>query len=351
VGHGAGSAAHLGLDSYHGVSPPVSVVILTQNESANIAECLRSCAWSDDVHVVDSGSTDHTVSIARSMGAHVHHNPFRSFGQQRNWAIDHVPFKHLWQFHLDADERFTADLVFEMLHEIGIQGVASDKAGYRVCNRLMFLDHWLRRSANFPAYQVRLIHAKRCRFIDCGHGQREQTTGSIGTMASPYLHFPFNSGLMQWLARHDLYSDREADHALAGASESHVGRNLFSRDVLLRRRALKQLSFRLPARSFCRFVYQYLLMGGFREGRAGYTYCQMLVMYEGWIEQKMRRRDGELSRQIKRLITEYRRAGAQREFDLDHIRATIFEFRHKLRQSLRHERETESANITGGVLR
>src|SRR5438045_7644234 len=86
---------------------PVSVIILAQDEERNIGDCLRSCAWCDDVHVLDSGSRDRTVEIARSMGATVHTNLFQSFGQQRNWAIDNIRAKHPWHFHLDADERFT----------------------------------------------------------------------------------------------------------------------------------------------------------------------------------------------------------------------------------------------------
>src|SRR5438045_4083417 len=86
---------------------PVSVVTLTLDEERNIADCLRSCAWCDDVHVLDSGSSDRTCAIADAMGATVHRNPFRSFGHQRNWAIDNIATKHNWQFHLDADERFT----------------------------------------------------------------------------------------------------------------------------------------------------------------------------------------------------------------------------------------------------
>ncbi len=102
-------------------SPPrptranVSVVVLTFNEALNIADCLRSCDFSDDVHVLDSGSTDETVDIARGMGATLHTNPFKSFAQQRNWAIDHIDHRHDWVFHLDADERLTPALVEEML--------------------------------------------------------------------------------------------------------------------------------------------------------------------------------------------------------------------------------------------
>ncbi|MEC9372404.1 MAG: glycosyltransferase, partial [Planctomycetota bacterium] len=66
--------------------PPVSVVILTLNEEDNIGDCIDSCAWCDDVHVLDSGSTDRTCDYAEALGAGVHHHPFTGFGAQRNWA-------------------------------------------------------------------------------------------------------------------------------------------------------------------------------------------------------------------------------------------------------------------------
>ena len=92
--------AHLGREqSYKGPAPPVSIVILVHNEKINIADCLRSCAWSEDVHVLDCGSSDGTCAIARELGAKVYYNPFSSFCQQRNWAIDHIPCKYPWHFH------------------------------------------------------------------------------------------------------------------------------------------------------------------------------------------------------------------------------------------------------------
>src|SRR5687767_15041601 len=94
--------------------PPVSVIILTLNEEANIRDCLASCAWCDDVSVLDSGSTDRTRDVAKELGAAVYSNRFESFGRQRNWAIDNIPAKHDWIFHLDADERFTPRLEDEI---------------------------------------------------------------------------------------------------------------------------------------------------------------------------------------------------------------------------------------------
>ena len=82
----------------------ISVIILTRNEENDLPRCLNSLRWCDDVHVVDSGSSDATLSIARKFGAHIYEHPFASFGGQRNWSLDHCDIKHPWILFLDADE-------------------------------------------------------------------------------------------------------------------------------------------------------------------------------------------------------------------------------------------------------
>src|SRR5262245_28981375 len=191
-------------------TPPVSVVILTFNEEANIAECLASCGWCDDIHVVDSGSTDRTCEIARQLGAQVHTHtlqpldasdqPARNwFATQRNWTIDNITHKHQWVFHLDADERFTPELVAEMDK---ILAKAPSEAGFYVPNKLMLMGRWLKRASGYPIYQMRLFHLQRMRFREFGHGQREDCEGEIGWLKSPYLHFNFSKGLYDWLEKH-----------------------------------------------------------------------------------------------------------------------------------------------------
>jgi glycosyltransferase involved in cell wall biosynthesis len=71
--------------------PPVSVVVLTSNEEANIAACLQSVRWADEVFVVDCFSTDRTVEIANSLGAKTHSHPFEGYAKQRNWALQNIP--------------------------------------------------------------------------------------------------------------------------------------------------------------------------------------------------------------------------------------------------------------------
>lgn len=268
-------------------SPPVSIVVLTYNEEVNIAECLASVSWCDDVHVLDSGSQDRTAEIARSMGAKVWVNPFKSFGDQRNWAIDQIPCKHKWHFHLDADERFTDKLAGEIADTIGPDGTRSTCAAYLCPSKMIFLGKWLKYSGSYPAYQVRLFHRDRCRFMDYGHGQREATDGEVGRLIEPYIHYNFSKGLHEWLTKHNGYSSREAGQA-AEVRRGHKPPiyKIRQMEPVQRRRAMKSYSYFLPMRSLWRFVYIYFGKLGFLDGMAGLRYAMLLSMYEYWIEFK-----------------------------------------------------------------
>jgi glycosyltransferase involved in cell wall biosynthesis len=267
-------------------APPATLVVLTLNEEDNLADCLASAAGFDDVHVLDCGSTDRTAEVARACGAALHVHPFEGFGRQRNWAIDNVPARYDWQLHLDADERLTPELVAEMASVL-----KSDPAvgGYLLPSKLMFAGRWLRRAGQYPAYQVRLFHRGRLRFVDHGHGQRELTDYQLGRLREPYLHCAFSKGLDHWFAKHAVYARREAELALGtGADNEGQGGSLFSRDATRRRRALKRLTARLPGRYFLRLAYLLLVRRAFLDGAAGVTYAHMLATYEAMVEVHLR---------------------------------------------------------------
>ncbi|MBX3358605.1 MAG: glycosyltransferase family 2 protein [Phycisphaeraceae bacterium] len=271
-------------DSWTGPRPTVSVVILTLNEEINIADCLASCAWSDDVHVLDSGSTDRTAEIARSRGVPVSVHAFESFGAQRNWAIDHIPLRHDWVFHLDADERFTAPLVEEMQRVVAAGPV---HAGYYVANQMIFMGEWIRRAQGYPNYQMRLFHKARVRFEDHGHGQRETPGASIGTLGAPYLHHNFSKGLDDWFARHNRYSTLEALEILRREGEPLGLSGLLSRDRTARRRVLKRLAAGVPCRPTLRRLHMLLVQGAILDGRAGRAYASLIGTYERMIAAKV----------------------------------------------------------------
>ncbi len=268
-----------------GPTAPVSVVILAVNEEINIADCLASCRWCDDVHVVDSCSEDRTVEIARAMGAQVHEHPFESFGKQRNWAIDNVPVRHDWIFHLDADERFTENLVRAMRERLAAD---PQEAGFHVPQKLMLMDRWLRRAGGYPTYQMRLFHKERMRFCDYGHGQRELTDGRVGVLDEPYLHYSFSKGLYDWLEKHNRYSSLEALRVIGDTNQEWSPGDLFSRHRVRRWRAWKVFSYHLPFRASLRWFVILFVMGGIFEGRAGWFYAGLIAMYEQMITQKLR---------------------------------------------------------------
>lgn len=288
---------------YPAAVTPVSVIILTFNEETNIAACIESCQWwCDDIHVLDSGSTDRTAQIARGLGASVYVNRFASFGQQRNWAIDNIPCKHRWHFHLDADERFTPDLVREMREKLGEDGSRSQSAAYLVPNKIIFLGRWIKYSGSYPAYQVRLFRPAVCRFMDFGHGQREMTEGRVTTLNEPYIHLSFSKGLVEWFTKHNQYSNREALEGVAVRGQTRAPlRSLLSKDKIMRRRAFKNFSFFLRGRAVWRFLYSYFLRLGFLDGPVGFHYCAMISMYEYWIEIKIREVESDWCNETTRL--------------------------------------------------
>lgn len=259
----------------------VSVLLLTYNEAINMPACLDALRWCDDVVVVDSGSTDGTVEMARSRGARVLQRPFDCFADQRNYGLDEGGLAHDWVLHLDADEIVTP--AFREALEALCDDTAID--GYLVPSKTMFFGRWLRHAGMWPAYQVRLGHAKRLRFVQVGHGQREDTSPErVAPFTEPLEHNSFSHGLKAWLDKHVRYARDEA--ALLGnqISSACMG-DLWTGDPTSRRRAAKALSGRLPLflRPMARFFYVYVWRRGFLDGGAGFVYAFMLSVYEAMI--------------------------------------------------------------------
>ncbi len=261
----------------------ISVVVLTLNEAANLPRCLASVAWSDDVVVMDSGSTDGTTDVAQTHGARVMTRQFDSFAGQRNHAMEHAGFRHPWVLQLDADEVVTDALRDELLAIAA--ATSAPFPVYRVPSRIIFMGRWLKHAGMYPAYQVRFGRADALRFVDHGHGQREvQPPEQVGTLAHPLDHHNFSKGVNDWFARHLRYAEREALQMLTERAMPLRPFELFSGDATARRRALKRLAGRMPLRPWLRFAYAGILRGGFIDGAAGLRYARMLAIYQQFID-------------------------------------------------------------------
>ncbi|MFM8230858.1 MAG: glycosyltransferase family 2 protein [Chthoniobacterales bacterium] len=262
-----------------------SVLILSKDEEANVGACLESVAWCDDVVVLDSQSKDRTRDIASAKGARVFERAFDNFGAQRNHALGNIDFKHPWVFHLDADERFNDDLRREC-EEV----IAKDRhSAYFVANRLIFLGRWIKHSSQYPYHQVRLVKRGEVRFAKSGHGQKEESAlRGAGYLQTPYDHLNFSKGIYDWVERHNRYSSEEAAEAAALCEEPIPFTDLLSADSLVRKRALKRLHARLPARWLFKFVYLYVWKLGFLDGYPGFAYCMLNGFYDFLISAKIK---------------------------------------------------------------
>ena len=266
-----------------------SVLILTLNEERNLPACLASLAGCNDIFVLDSGSNDRTNEIAQNAGARVMVRSFINFADQRNFGHEHIPFKNDWVFHLDADEQLTPDLLRECSTLSAQNPGALD--GFMVAPKMFYHGRWIPHCTDFPAYQARFCHGRRFRFIQVGHGQREQPGMKLGRLLNNYVHNISAHTDAELLAKHKRYARQEASTFLAHRppGSQSLFQRLLTSDSLVRRRALKTVSQHLPARGPLRFAYQYLWRRGFLDGRAGLSYCLLMARYEHWIAAEIKR--------------------------------------------------------------
>lgn len=271
---------------------PVSVMVFTLNEAANLPRCLASLRWCSDVIVVDSFSADDTQAICASHGARFFQNRFEGFGTQRNWALDHARPLHHWILILDADERVPPELAAE-LGEIASTDLP-DFAAYQVRRRFHMWGRWLRHSSLYPTWVVRFIRAGRVRYEDRGHAETQTVQGRIGDLRHDLIDENLK-GIDEWFERQNRYASKDARFEFQSRMSGIRARDLLSRDALVRRAAIKRFAARLPARGLIYFLYSYVWRRGFLDGRDGFVFCRMRALYQTQVAIKV----FDLERQAK----------------------------------------------------
>jgi glycosyltransferase involved in cell wall biosynthesis len=277
---------------------PVSVIIPVKNEERNIAACLESVAWADEVWVVDSHSTDRTIEIARERGARVAQFDYQGgYPKKKNWALANLPFKHDWILIVDADERVTPEL------EVEIRTILSspDRAdGYYVNRKLIFLGRWIRHCGWYPSWNMRLFKHRLGRYEKLDTEDVENTgdveahehvvlDGRSAYLNHDLLHEDFKS-IYHFVERHNRYSNWEArvyaNYARGAHGSNDIGASFFG-SPLERKRFIKRLWARMPGRPLVRFFWMYLLRLGFLDGRPGLIFCTLMSMHEAVISAKL----------------------------------------------------------------
>jgi glycosyltransferase involved in cell wall biosynthesis len=275
----------------------ISVLVLTKNEEQDLPGCLASVAWSDDVHVLDSMSTDRTVEVAREHGAQVTERAFDNWAAHQNWALKNVPFRHPWVFYIDADERVTPELREAMQTAVHTPGEA---VAFQVERRDFLMGTWLRH-VQVSAFYMRLFRAEKMRYERLVNPV-SIPSGPVGRVRGYLDHFPFSKGISHWITRHNSYSTFEAEQIIEdlradreGTAEVSLMAALFEKDFHRRRYHQKALFYRLPGRPFAKFLLLYFVKRGFLDGRAGLTYSVLQSVYEYFIVLKTRELRGRAS--------------------------------------------------------
>lgn len=269
---------------------PVSVIVPIKNEAENLPRCLGALQWADEIFVVDSNSTDGSQSIAESHGASVVQFQFNgTWPKKKNWALENLPFKHEWVLIVDADEVMPLSSG-EEINQCVTQ--SSDKVGYWINRRFNFMGKWLRH-CYYPNWNLRLFKHKLGRYeklteIETASGDNEVhehviVDGPTGKLRSEMDHYAFPS-VESFVEKHNRYSNWEARVAV----DRYLSRssNSLQHSEVQQRRLLKEISRRLPFRSFLRFMYVYIWQRGFLDGIEGYYFAALHGFYEFLTEAK-----------------------------------------------------------------
>jgi glycosyltransferase involved in cell wall biosynthesis len=262
-------------------SVPVTVVVLTRDEEVNVARCLDSVAWAAQTVVIDSGSSDSTVPLARSLGADIVEQPWLGFSGQREFALRRPEVRNNWVYFVDADEWVSPQLASEIAGRLD----ATDCAAFGHRLRLVFLNTWIRHSGWYSAsWVVRVVDRRYAKYDDSLVGERPSVDGPVGRLVNDIVDED-RKGLASWLHKHVRYAELEQRKRGQPIPLRERIRRFRSRDRTatkpLARVILKDLVFpAVPARPIAVFLYMYVARLGLLDGVAGLRFC----FFHAWFQ-------------------------------------------------------------------
>ena len=221
---------------------PLSVAIITLNAATQLAACLESVRFADEIVVVDSGSDDGTQALAERHGARVIAQDWLGFGPQKQFAVEQA--SQDWVLCLDADERVTPALQASIENALK----SPSTTAFRFARRNRFLGRYLGHGEGYPDWSLRLFDRRQARWSNDAVHEKVETQCSVGELAGDLLHDSAES-LASYLNKQNRYTTLAADMALAEGKRASFGRIAFSPLV--------------------RFIKFYFIRQGFRDGLPG----------------------------------------------------------------------------------
>ncbi|MCX7898097.1 MAG: glycosyltransferase family 2 protein [Rhodocyclaceae bacterium] len=221
---------------------PLSAVIITRDAAQTLPACLASLHFCAEILVVDSGSQDETVALAKAAGCRVIETHWRGYGAQKQFAAEQA--SHDWVLSLDADERVTPALAESIARALQ----APTHVAFRIARRNRFLGRYLAHGEGYPDWCVRLFDRRRAHWSDDAVHERVIVSGEIGTLDGDLLHDSAET-LERYLEKQNRYSTLAAEAAW--------------------RQGKRSSAIRLFCSPLLRFVKFYLVRRGFLDGLPG----------------------------------------------------------------------------------
>jgi len=252
----------------------LSVVVIVKNEEKNIARCLESVKWADEIIVVDDYSADKTAEICKKYTQNVYQNKFVNYSLQKKFAFSKATKE--WIISLDADEVITDILKKEILE---VLSRPSDFNGYFIPRKTFFLGKWIRHCGWFPDYQLRLFKNGFWLMEDAYVHEAVQINGKTGYLKESFLHYSYNT-IFEYVSRMDKYTSLEVQKMLKNGVKIDIHK-------------IKSIVLKKALRTFWKM---YLKQRGFLDGMHGFFVCifssvyQMLIYMKLW-ELMTRNRD------------------------------------------------------------
>ena len=220
----------------------LSAVIITLNAASQLDACLQSLAFADEIVVVDSGSTDRTVEIARACGARVVHQAWLGYGPQKRFSVGQA--SNDWVFCVDADERVSSELRSSL--ESALNTTAFQAYEMARCNR--FMGRWLRHGEGYPDWNLRLFDRRRARWSEDPVHEKVVAETTIGKLDGDLLHESAET-LHSYLEKQNRYTSLQAE--------------------MLLRKGVRPSLFKLVLSPVARFLKFYVVRLGFLDGVPG----------------------------------------------------------------------------------
>jgi glycosyltransferase involved in cell wall biosynthesis len=226
---------------------PLSLVVITRDAAKDLAGCLASAPFASEIVVVDAGSRDDTVDIARRLGARVLEERWRGFGPQKRFAVDAAA--HDWVLCLDADERATPEL--ERAVRAAFSAGEPSPPAFAFPRRNRFLGRWLAHGEGYPDWNVRLFDRRRARWSDDAVHEHVVANGQVARLDGDLLHASAES-IDDYVAKQNRYTTLQAEAMHARGERAGLARMALS-----------------PIARFLRF---YVVKLGFLDGAAGFAH-------------------------------------------------------------------------------